>query len=108
VVDRCKLQVLRFAQDDSVVVGFAQEDFVLPVSEDFGAELGSLVEEAGVGLGVDGKVGAEADEVLDPRAIAADEAELAAEFLFSGRGHVTRTPLPPPGAGGCGINRAKS
>jgi hypothetical protein len=95
VVDRCKLQVLRFAQDDSVVVGFAQEDFVLPVSEDFGAELGSLVEEAGVGLGVDGKVGAEADEVLDPRAIAADEAELAAEFLFP-VGHVTRTPSPLP------------
>jgi hypothetical protein len=59
-------------------VGFAQEDLVLPVSEDFGAELCSLVEEAALGLGVDGEVGAEANEVSDPLGVAADDAELAA------------------------------
>jgi hypothetical protein len=63
--------------------------------------------EAAGGLRVDGQAGAEADEVADQLGVAADEAELAAELLLS-VGHVTRTPLPPPGAGGCGINRAES
>jgi hypothetical protein len=53
------------------------------------------VEEAGVGLGVDGEVGAEADEVRDQLEIAADEAELAAKLL-PWVGHGTGTPLPPP------------
>jgi hypothetical protein len=95
VVDRCKLQVLLFAHDEGVVARFASDESVLPVSEDFGAELCSLVEEAGVSLGVDGEVGAETDEVLDPLAMAADVAELAAELLFP-VGHVTRTPSPLP------------
>jgi hypothetical protein len=54
-----------------------------------------LVEEAGVGVGVDGEAGAEADEVLDQLAIAVDEAELAAELLLPA-GHVTRAPSPLP------------
>jgi hypothetical protein len=51
------------------------------------------VEEAGVGLGVDGEVGAETDEVRDQLEIAADEAKLAAELLLR-IGHVTGTPSP--------------
>jgi hypothetical protein len=53
------------------------------------------VEDAGVGLGVDGEVGAEADEVRDQLEIAADEAKLAAELLLR-IGHVTGTPSPLP------------
>jgi hypothetical protein len=49
------------------------------------------VEEAGVGLGVDGEVGAEADEVRDQLEIAADEAKLLPSV-----GHDAGTPLPPP------------
>jgi hypothetical protein len=91
--DFCEWLILRFAQDDSVVMRFGRDDRVLWVSEGFGAELCSLMEEAGVGGGVDGQAGAEADEVRDEFGIAADEAELAAEFLLpGGRG----TPLPPP------------
>ena len=48
-----------------------------------------------MGLGVDGEVGAEADEVRDELEIAADEAKLAAEFLLP-VGHVTSTPSPLP------------
>jgi hypothetical protein len=48
------------------------------------------VEETGVGLGVDGEVGAEADEGPDQLEIAA---ELAMELLFR-IGHVTGTPSP--------------
>ena len=46
-----------------------------------------------MGLGVDGEVGAEADEVRDQLEIAADEAKLAAEILLR-IGHVTGTPSP--------------
>jgi hypothetical protein len=48
-----------------------------------------------VGLGADGEVGAEADEVRDQLEIAADEAELAAKLMPS-VGHGAGTPLPPP------------
>jgi hypothetical protein len=51
-----------FAQDDGAE-RFASDDSVLPMSHKPGAELCSLVEEAGVGPGVDREVGAEADEV---------------------------------------------
>jgi hypothetical protein len=51
------------------------------------------VEEAGVGLGVDGEVGAETDEVRDQLEIAADEAELAAKLL-PWVGHDAGTPSP--------------
>jgi hypothetical protein len=74
------------AHEDGVVARFASDDSVCPVSEERGAELCS-------GLGVDGEVGAEADEVRDQLEIAADEAELAAKLLpWVGDG----TPLPPP------------
>jgi hypothetical protein len=52
------------------------------------------VEEADVGLGVDGEVGAEANEVRDQLEIAADEAELATKLLPSaGQGAGTPSPL---------------
>jgi hypothetical protein len=57
------------------------------VSEERGAELC-------VGLGVDGEVGAEADEVRDQLEIAADETELAAKLLpWVGHGAGTPSPL---------------
>ena len=46
-----------------------------------------------MGLGVDGEVGAEADEVRDQLEIAADEAELAAKLL-PWAGHGTGAPSP--------------
>ena len=46
-----------------------------------------------MGLGVDGEVGAEADEFRDRLEIAADEAKLAEELLLR-VGHVTGTPSP--------------
>jgi hypothetical protein len=81
VGDFGELQVLRCAQDDSV----------LPAS----AEPCSSVEELGVGLGIDGHGGAEANEVGDQLGLTADEAELAAELL-PGIGHGAGAPLPPP------------
>jgi hypothetical protein len=64
------------------------------------------VEEAGVRLGVDGEVGAAADEVRDQLEIAADEARLAAELLLR-IGHVTRYPSPS-GEGGWRISHGES
>jgi hypothetical protein len=64
-------------------------------SQKSGAELRSLELEACVGLGVDGEVGAEADEVRDQLEIAADETELAAKLL-PWVGHGAGTPRPPP------------
>ena len=82
-----------FAQDDGAE-RFASDDSVLPVSQKPGAELCSLGGGGGcVGLGVDGEVGAEADEVRDQLEIAADEAKLATELLLR-KGHVTGTPTP--------------
>jgi hypothetical protein len=52
------------------------------------------------------QAGLEEEEGGDQMWVAADGAELAAEFLLP-VGHST-TPLPPPGAGGCGRNRAES
>ena len=72
---------------------FGRDDSLLLRSRKSGAELGSLVEEACVGGGVDGQAGAEADEAGDELGAATDEAELTAELLFP----VSRcTPLPPP------------
>jgi hypothetical protein len=76
------------AHEDGVVARFASDDTVLPVSYKPGAELCS-------GLGIDGEVGAEADEVRDQLEIAADETELAAKLL-PWVGHGAGTPLPPP------------
>jgi hypothetical protein len=55
------------------------------------------------------QAGAEQEERGDQMWVAADDAELAAKLLFP-VGHVSSTlsPLPPPGAGGCGINRGES
>jgi hypothetical protein len=72
-----------------------------------GAAPETNVAETAGGLRVDGDAGADADEVADQVGVAADEAELAAELLFS-IGGIPGTPSPPPGAGGCGINRAES
>jgi hypothetical protein len=79
------LRAARFGRDDSLLLR----------SQKSGAELGSLVLEACAGLGVDGEVGAEADEVRDQLEIAADEAELAAKLL-PWVGHGAGYPLPPP------------
>ena len=66
-----------------------------------GAQSRAGVSETACGLRVDGQADAEADEVFDPVSVAADEAKLSAELLLPA------TPSPP-GAGGCGISRAKS
>ncbi len=53
------------------------------------------------------QAGAEQEERGDQMWVAADDAELAAKLLFP-VGHVSSTPSPLPGAGGCGINRGES